>query len=419
MSCRITSGSGKNHARVLTLILFISLTATTASAQGIGIGVGPSEVLFENLIKGGYAETNLVVSTAADKELSISISKEGEIADWITITPREFILPAKGRKEVLVVIEPPGDAKNRVYEAKLYVTAAPIADIKAGTGSALGARVAVKIQAKLTGVEIIDYRIIDARVFDTELGYPIEFHLRIKNDGNVKYKPKIRLNISGPAIEPDFNLITAETSEIWPSRMGDAVITAPSEELKVGDYTAEVGYFTYARDPKTNNIVENYVPYKKLKFRILAEGAISAKGGFESLVLDKTRAGVGDTVKISGVFKNMGEVLLKPRLDCEVLDGDQFEANVEGKESAVPPGQSKSIEAYYTPDSKGEFDITCLVSYAGYETEKKTVKITVGGGLGVEPTHIILIVVVIIAAFAAYKKGYLTGGRGGGGFQEV
>jgi len=384
------------------------LGSTGVCAQSIGLGAGPSDLLFKNLVRGGYSEDTIDISTTADTNLNVRLTAEGSIASWITLNTTDFVLPPRGRTSVSVVLRPPPDASNGEYSGKIYVAADPISNVTGGSGSVVGTRVVVNVKAEVSGVETFDYVVTDASVFDTEVGYPIQFHLSVRNNGNVKTRPNLKFVVTGPSNNPGTTVVSRNLTEILPSRSITDVVTIPSSSMDVGGYVAEVGYFLKETDA-SGKLMDVYVVYGNLSFNILSEGAVSAKGRIDSLVLDKTQASVGDTVKINAVFSNTGEMMLQAALVCEVVEGYRLEAKLDGKELSTYPGQSKSLAVYYMPRNKGEYDITCYVTYGGFETEKKSSGLKVVGGLGLSNfSDLLLILILFIGIFVIYKKGYLT-----------
>jgi len=117
--------------KMKTTILFLMsviLAALTLSAGSVAISVGvsPGTMKFEDLLRGGYAEAEILVSTSSDDALSGTVSTRGDIGNWLSFEPQSFELgQEKSIVRIKVIIQPPADVANGAYEGIISVTVRP------------------------------------------------------------------------------------------------------------------------------------------------------------------------------------------------------------------------------------------------------------------------------------------------------
>ena len=164
------------------IAIFCIIMLATASAQAMSIGAGPSDIDFKKMLKSGYGEKTVTVSTAGDEDLTVTVEPTGDIKDWITIKPANtFNLPPKGRFEIKVIVSPPPNAANGDYKGAVYIRAAPTSIVTDGTGSAIGGAIKIGITVSVSGEEVVEYKMQEVRVTDTEVGFPVRFNIAIAN----------------------------------------------------------------------------------------------------------------------------------------------------------------------------------------------------------------------------------------------
>ena len=181
------------HKNILAIILCLGLISTVSA---VSIGAGPSTIDFGKMVKGGYAEQTITVSTSGGEDLSCTIDYTGDIKDWMSSNKgNKFDLPANSRLDIKAIIQPPAEINNGRYEGAIYIKAAPPTPTQQGTGLTIGAGIKIKVTAEVTDQQITAYKLKRTTVTNTETGYPIKFNVIIQNTGNVKIKPEIKIEI--------------------------------------------------------------------------------------------------------------------------------------------------------------------------------------------------------------------------------
>ncbi|MFH1055782.1 MAG: hypothetical protein V1744_06805, partial [Candidatus Altiarchaeota archaeon] len=75
--------------------IFLTLLLLSGTVCAVSIGAGPSTIDFGKLVRGGYAEETITVSTSGDEDLSCTVEFSGDLKDWLTVDQgKTFTLPA-------------------------------------------------------------------------------------------------------------------------------------------------------------------------------------------------------------------------------------------------------------------------------------------------------------------------------------
>jgi len=373
------------------------MLATAASA--ISIGAGPSTIDFGKMVRGGYAEEVVTVSTSGDEDLTCTIEFLGAAKGWLSADKgTKFTLPANSRADMRVMMQPPADAVNGRYEAEVYIKAAPTSSMTSGAGLVVGAGIIIKVTAEVTGEEKISYKLRRTSVSNTEIGYPLRFTAVVQNTGNVKVTPDIIIEIYdlGGNLKKTF---THSRTEILPTVESLISIDVPTTELDVGRYTAKV-------------IVGK--EEQKLTFAVLDRGTLALKGHLKTFLLNKIWVEVGETAKITGEIENTGEILMEgAKLNVEVYLIDEkyqteklVKAFSSDESRDVPVGQSAELSTYFTPSTSGRYMIQGSVTYAGKKTQaKSTVLNVLERPTNYLPYIIAVAIVVVGIVYWLTKKG--------------
>lgn len=236
---------GKIIKIVYGLLCFI-LLGGCASALGI------SSATFSDVEQGRtYTQTVVLVNSPQDFDNHFVIEIDGEIKDWINVSPNEFDLAKGETKQIDLTLEVPMDA--HLGEIKGTVTAVgqktvPKSGDESG-GTSVGYAVATKgniyanviRQGALASVEILDLEAPSA----VSTGSIVKFTATSKNTGNVATSANFKLDIkkddiiitSIPSTPIDFALNEEKTVKLFWDTQG-------AEE---GKYNAYIEAVTIAR----------------------------------------------------------------------------------------------------------------------------------------------------------------------------
>ncbi|MBD3389228.1 MAG: hypothetical protein GF416_09045 [Candidatus Altiarchaeales archaeon] len=397
------------RSRLLTLVVALFMFSSTASA--VAIGAGPSTIDFGKMVKGGYAEKEITVSTSGEEDLTCTIEFTGDMAEWMSIEGEDdmkFDLPSDSRYKLNAIVRPPPNVPNGRYGGAIYIKAAPTSSMQDGTGLVVGAGVKIQVGVEITGKEDIGLIVESVRVEDTEVEYPIKVLVDIRNSGNVQLKPKFKVDIKDQAAKV---LVSGEydRSEILPTRRENIEFTLSSEDFDAGKYNAEVSI--YARDKLMHNQV--------VAFNMLPEGSWSISGELGEITLLPESSKPGELVKVVSEFKNSGETKVAAKFKGEAMLDNKIAGSLESDELTVAPGKSVQLESYYTAQNPGNYVIRGYVLYEGEKTETKGVVLVVEGG-GSAQNYLIYVVaaVLLLVVVGVYK--FVKGGDDeyGGGYYD-
>ncbi|VVB54354.1 Uncharacterised protein [uncultured archaeon] len=381
------------------LIATIILTFYTLQTNAVSIGAGPAVLNFNNMVRGGYAEDSVTVSTSGTENLTVVIESTGQIKDWVTVsTPMPMPLMAGERKNIKIVVRPPVTASPGEYSAILYIRAAPTAGIGNSTGLALGAGVGIQINVNITGREIKGYSLKAVNVKDTEVTFPIDITTLIENTGNIPLQPTFKVKILTPTGEETTAQKEFTVGTFNPGIQENYTFTLPSTGLAEGKYAASIAI----------KIENNETDLANLGFTLLPPGSLRLKGEFKSITLSENTIAPQKPVKITGIFQNTGEVPTNAQLTVEVYKGTELIKTIDSTETRVDAGETQLLDVTYTSEQPGDLTIRGTITYSKKKTPEKEITLIVSGG-GLPTTYIAIgaaVIILIIGGVVYYKRNY-------------
>jgi hypothetical protein len=354
---------------VLVLLLVFSINAFSQS-----IGLSPGTTEFKGVLRGDYAEKEVILSTSSTKPIQCEIDASGDAEHWFTYnTGTRFTIQPQTHFALKIMVEPPADTPNKNYTGLITVRVIPEGSSN-GTGAVISTGVALKYLVEVSDVENKLYRVDGASLeFTNEgTGYteerkPFNFIVRLTNSGNVRLYPKVHIDI----LSEDKTSVLASTdySEklILPTTKQEVMITIPNN-LPIGKYFARV---TAYNDDKT--IYDIYLPIE-----VVERGSLSIIGRLVQVKLNKIWVNPGELVEVKAVFTNDGVQTAVAVFKGKVteLSGDEDSSVVGLLESEEPvevsPGQTSEILTYYTPTKPGRYEISGKIRYSNKETGEKS-----------------------------------------------
>ncbi|MBW2975360.1 hypothetical protein KY366_06595 [Candidatus Woesearchaeota archaeon] len=339
----------KKPFAILAYIMLIGILSSPAYA--VSIGVSPGRVNFDNLLKDGYAERTVRITTNSPQELTAHFEVSGEIAEWLRFEPESssFSL-SSGKPHLLkIIIIPPNDTRSDSYSGKIDIVTDRFGSPQGRAGSLIKAAVTLSLSAKITDAETIACRAGAFGIKDIEAGYPLELSYRINNDGNVRIRPKVKLDIFDQLQE---NLIISEeftSPEILPTVETIFSKKIQSEGLGIGQYWAIMA-------------VEECKASSLLSFSVVEKGGIIDKGTLEMLT-NKLWAYVDEPIEILAVFRNTGPRIVSARFKGDIRLDDKIVEVIETEEIDVASGEKADLRAYFTPPRAGRYIVTGRVLY--------------------------------------------------------
>jgi len=377
---------------VSSIFLFsLCLAFSAPSAQALSIGISPAELRFDNVLRGGYAESTVSVSTSSETPLNFTIGAEGAVKGWIEFEPSQSLTISRDEmKRVSVIVKPPADVANGIYTGSIIVSTASARTGGTGAGAGVTAGTTSDITIKITGEEIKKASVENMEVKDTEEGYPVEFLVSILNKGNVIITPLITVEISKKNGTEVLRSANYSQTSILPTKMSIIRMKTGTEGLEKGEYAAKVRVF----------LGEEKLAENTLYFSLLERGTLSKKGVLQNIWNDPW-VNIGDVVKIDAYFENQGELLVSGKFKGEVYRAGRLVEVVESEELEAPVGKTIVLSAYFRPEFPGQYVVKGSVIYGGKTTETKESYINVSPQTGQLPAdYTLLAIAALVAVFA-------------------
>lgn len=345
-------------------ILFAAFLILASNSYAVNIGISPGVAVLSKMLRGGYASRTVTVSTSMPDNLTASLEVYGNVKDWMTVGANATNITFSGGTpyKMKLIVTPPLDVQNGNYTGFIRIITDKLGKLTGGTGSVVKAAVVLQLRVEIIGQEILACRAGAFSIPSIEVGYPLEVWYIVANDGNVKLKPHIQLDIWDQLQEnllhstEFFDETVKQTEE---ERIGKLVYL----NLPIGQYWAKI------------NVVECGIS-DLLTFSVLEKGAIEDTG---ELVDVKTTpwAKVGDIVPIVATFRNKGSRLVFAKFKGKISLNDQIVQLIDTPEMQVQPQESVNFTSYYSPKIAGKYLVTGRVNYNKKLTYEKGTVINV------------------------------------------
>jgi hypothetical protein len=325
-------------------VLFFILLLTTSV---LAIGAAPSSFNFPGMLRGGYSEQTVTVSNPSSSDVTIIVSGDGEISQWIHAEPNEFILSPGSSAPVTIIVEPPIDIANGEYKNDLLVLGKPT---NAGDGQvAIVGGVSLAVTAEITDNEETSFEVRRVTIPATEECRPIEVRVSVANTGNVRVIGDFTFTLkTGEKVLKSIDYIT-ET--LLPTREHRFSVELPYEIeqydcVPVGDYTIDVvGSLSGQEQYSASH-----------PFTIFERGSLSILGELTNIVIPEN-VEAGQLIKIEADFKNTGELTYRAQLVTELYSGSAIADTVKGDVVEVFSGNTKTLEVLYRPTLPGDYTL--------------------------------------------------------------
>ncbi len=332
-------------------IIFISLLLLcTPCVLAINIGVSPGTMTFQSLVKGGYAEQDVILTTNSESNVTGHIDFGGEISNWIHLTNNESsftfsrLRPFKSK----IVIEPPEDAQAGNYSGQVSFVTDAVSSVTGTTGSAVRASVAVSLSAEVVGEQFIGCTVGAISLPSTESGRRLEFSSSILNTGNVRLRPNIELTVWDQLRQSIIARHSFRSPEILPTTSQNVFESFPSS-LEIGQYWLEI----VVPDCKTDDI---------LTFSIVSPGEIADSGTLDGIFV-KPLYYVGSPAEITAVFSNKGARSVNAQFKGQIYRNNQLVSVLDSDSLTVLPGTQNNFKMFFTAPSEGTYEIRGRVVY--------------------------------------------------------
>jgi len=303
--------------------------------------------------------------------VSVYCEYDPSMSKWFSIEPSGvFEVPANTKKRVEAIVKPPEDAPSGNYTC--FITVMPVHDEEnlniTGSKIIMGASALARID--VSGDEIVGAKIHKTDASDTEVGKPVILTIQIRNSGNVKIKPEIKVDIM-----KDGNLVDTveETADFILPGSGNIIdMKWDTSGTTHGDYIAHFDVFI--RDEKLDPLAyiidtgrgENITIEQNVSFRIFEEGTFTKTGAVMSMEAKET-INKGEISEIVVQFKNTGEVEITAKSEIKVYSNDNLINLLESNSLSISPGETGSLTSYFKGENSGDYVLKGRVIYENKE----------------------------------------------------
>ncbi|MFH1506231.1 MAG: hypothetical protein ABIE94_04585 [archaeon] len=340
---------------MIAFLIFLAIPM----ADALSLGVSPSDFMFVDMSKAGYATADGLISTAETQEVTINYEVIGEKAEWVSVDLGDGLVSKTKPLAFNVTVETPSDAANGDYDVKVRFfieTEFEGQDKESRIFTGLSS----DIHFNIIGEENIDCLIGGVKVADVEDNYPLGLELTVKNNGNVRVTPRVSITVW----DLNHEVIMFEDSfvgeEVLPTTEKRIFSEFDSDLLK-GQYWIEIeSDECHGSDIKT--------------FSVLGAGEISDSG--ELLRLDVSDVS-GGLVPVQGYFKNTGRRVVNARLRATVSLGGVIVDIIESDELEVKPNNVVTLDAFFNPEQQGDYVVKGQVIYNNKLSYEKAVNLKV------------------------------------------
>ena len=345
----------RNIKTALTIFLIILgfLVLNSAQSRAAVIGANKGIVNMRNVLKSGYAQEPVTLTTDTDYNLSVTYKVDGEISDWVRIEPEKqpIFISKNNPARVLIIIEPPGDARNQKYSGSVRFLTGALAGPEGQFGTAVRAAINIRLGVEVTGQEIVRCDASGFRINDVEEGYPMEFHAIVTNKGNVRISPEFELEFWNQDQTELVETFTFRTNKsILPTVQKNIFHSIP-HDLDIGQYWVRIS------TPLCGNAGSGFITMS-----VLEKGGVSDKG--ELLRIEnKAWAKTGDIIPIDAVFKNLGSRIVSAKFKGTITSGEEIFKIINTDPLDVKPGETVKLRTYFNPVQEGQYMITGRVLY--------------------------------------------------------
>lgn len=343
----------RNFLIFLFLFLFGSLLFVQ-SVSAVAIGVSRADLVFEEVLRAGYAEETVVVSTDSPTPITAAFEVEGDIAEWVRFIPENanesFEFSANSPQQVTIIVEPSADAANGEYEGLIRVITGEISrDSDGQFGTSTRAAFGIDTTVDVTDTEVSSCVIGGLTLQDTEITQPIDLVYRVENTGNVRVQPELDVIIYDMNAEDVVERQTVQTSEETLPTTTEQFIAQVTNTLEPGQYWAQV-----SSDDCSGEGFRT--------FDVLERGGIADQGEFLRFEMESF-VETGEIVPITAVFENKGARTVSAKLKGSILIDDKLVKVIDTDFYDTPPGEIANIETFFNPQEPGRYEVKGRVFY--------------------------------------------------------
>jgi len=379
------------HKTITTIIIALfALTILSANAGAVALGVNRASLQFYDVLRGGYAEDYIVVTTDTPDMLGAEILLEGEAKEWLNFSDDTFNFSRDSPYRLRVSVSPPLDSQIKEYEVNLTIITSEIYRTQQGKmGTSTRASFRIPVTIRLTGNEQLACIVGGIEVLDTEQGLPLSVRLSIINKGNVRINPPFTIEVMdkfrASSVGKGEGIFG---SQILPTVTGESIRTLQMP-LNPDQYWAIIN----VPECKYSTMVT---------FDVLEPGGIKDDGDFIR-VEAPAWANTGDIIPIDAIFRNKGARGVRASFKGMITNvaSGEIVKSINTDEYVVEPETTANIPSFFNPQEPGQYEVKGKIFYNNKLTGERSTLINVNGASieqesTLRPAIITIIIIVII-----------------------
>jgi len=325
----------------------------------ISIGITPGRVRFDEVLQGGYSERIVTVSTNTDDILEGHLAVSGDLQEWVRFEPENltFRISKSNPYRVKIIVEPPSDLRLGNYSGSIDFITDSISSVDGRAGGIVKAAVTLLMNAEVTGEENIECRAGAFNLQDIERPFPLEIGATVYNDGNVRIRPTIEIDIWDQFQETLLLSKEIISDQILPTTE-NKLREQMEHTLEPGQYWAKVG----VRECNVDQL---------LTFNVVEEGDIIDRGIFSGIV-NPPEVKVGETVEFLAKFENQGPRRVLAKFKGSIRIDETIVKLIETEEISVDSGKINDFPIFFTPTNEGRYVLSGRIIYNKKVTFEKS-----------------------------------------------
>lgn len=291
-------------------LFFILIVFAAGYVYADNINVDPAFVRFDNVLRGGYASSDIYITTDSKTDLKVNYVVVGELSGWVTIENKGGAFLNSNSPYVLSVsIRVPEGVSNGEHQGSMVFSFEDTTSSKITSG---GARdFVVPLGVYVTDQVVSDVKIANVNVDDVLLGEEVFVVFDIKNDGNTNVRPTLNIDIKDVGGKLIKNLNFATQDEVLSTQQKTLRVGMGS--LDYGDYNAQINFFLgdfLLKSVQTPfSVVQDSLQIRKITFVELESRDKGHVDNDFNLVAHIKNSGEDTTARFSGELYFNGEFI--------------------------------------------------------------------------------------------------------------
>ena len=383
---------------LLCLLFVLVLIIIFPAAHAVALGVNRASINFDDVLRAGYAEELITVTTDSDQKIEGEVRIEGELDPWLNFSARRFNFSRDEPYVLHVIIQPPLDAQIQTYETNMTIITGGLTSSEGKIGTSVRASFRIPITLHMSGTERLLCTGGGAEISDTETGRQLDVKVAILNRGNVRINPNITVEIWDKLRTKIIDTKTIDFgSRIFPTTTQIATKSF-SFDLDVSQYWATV------KIPMCD--------YETMQtFDVLQPGGIKDDG--ELLRIEAVSwANTGDIIPVNAYFRNKGTRGLRAVFKGTIsrADDNSVVKVINTDEYIVDPDATAQMQTFFNPTVGGQYIVAGKVFYNNKLTVERNTLINVNGSpvksntVSYTATILIIVIIVILLLLILIKR---------------